>query len=319
MPIVSVAVAVVAAVAFGFSTVLQQGTARSTALRHSGTGRSWLPVLGLLDRLVRDRAWLVGWALSGFGFLCHALALHFGAIAVIQAVLVSKLMFALLISARRHSLRPTPRDWVGAAAICTGIITLVLLRGDVTQHDPTPRSVVGYAGIVGVAMATLVGLARLASLRRPNAQIRTALVAVASGMSFSGTAAFLVLVTNNIADRGPMGLLEWPTIGVAAFAIVGTVLVQDAFASGSLPTAVATMTITDPICSGIVGAVLFDAAPPGGWVLFAGLPLCAALVATGVVLLATSATLHDERHLYAAAAESKEWSASSSETVRSHG
>jgi hypothetical protein len=138
-------------------------------------------------------------------------------------------------------------------------------------------------------------------------------------MSFSGTAAFLVLVTGNVAGRGLTGLLEWPTVGVAAFSILGTVLVQDAFASGSLSTAVATMTITDPICSGIVGAVLFDAAPPGGWVLFVGLPLCAALVATGVVLLATSTTLHDESHLYAADAASEEWSASSSETVRSQG
>src|SRR5262245_1148835 len=122
MPIVSIAVAVVAAVSFGFSTVLQQSTARSTALRHTGTGRSWLPVLALFDRLVRNRAWLLGWALSGFGFLCHALALHLGAIAVIQAVLVTQLMFALLISARRHGLRPKPRDWAGAAAICTGIV-----------------------------------------------------------------------------------------------------------------------------------------------------------------------------------------------------
>jgi drug/metabolite transporter (DMT)-like permease len=309
-------------VAFAFSTVLQQGSARSTALRHAAAGhshhRSWLPVVRLFDRLLRDRTWMLGWAFGGAGFICHAVALHLGAIAVIQSVLVSQLMFSLLISARLRNLRPTARDWFGAAAICIGIVTMVLLRGEVGQHTPSRGSVAVYAVIILVAIATLLAVARAVTARRPHTQARTALVAIASGMSFSGTATCMVLLTGDIAERGLPGLFGAPVLGVAMFSVIGTLLVQDAFASGSLPTAVATMTITDPVCSATVGAVLFDAAPPGGWVLFVGLPLCAALVATGVILLATSTTLHDERHLHPPVV-SEEWSATSSQTVRSQG
>jgi hypothetical protein len=78
---------------------------------------------------------------------------------------------------------------------------------------------------------------------------------------------------------------------------MGSLLVQDSFASGSLPTALTAMTITDPLVSSIVGAVLFDAIPPAGVELAVGLPASGLLIAAGVVVLANSATLHDERHL----------------------
>ncbi|HEY7223750.1 MAG TPA: DMT family transporter [Micromonosporaceae bacterium] len=317
---ISVGLAVVAAVLFGFGAVLQQSSARTTALRH-GTGRArWLPVLRVLGRLVRNRSWLLGWTLNAVGFGCHVLALHLGAIAAVQSVLVMQLLFALLISARRRSLRPTPRDWVGASAVCAGVVTLVLLRGGVSQQQPSRGAVGLYVAVIVTAMASWLTAGRL--LRR-HAQTRTALVAVASGMCFSTTAVLLVVITSDIAQRGLVGAFGLPLLGLVASATAGTLLVQDAFASGSMPTALTATTITDPVCSAVAGAVLFDAMPPAGLELFLGLPGAGALVVTGVVLLATSATLHDERHLgaqaQAGAATSPAWRDTSSPTVRSHG
>jgi hypothetical protein len=108
----------------------------------------------------------------------------------------------------------------------------------------------------------------------------------------------VVVLSHDLTDHGPMSLLSWPLVGVIASASVGTILVQDAFASGSLPTAVTAMTIADPVSSGVVGTFLFDVTRPSGLELWLGLPLVAALIITGVTLLATSTTLHDERHLH---------------------
>ncbi len=129
MPIASVILAVVAAILFAVSTVLQQNSARSTAMaRPAARHRAWLPVLGVLGRLVRDPAWLVGWLLNVLGFVAHAVALHLGSIAVVQAILVVQLILALMITAARRSLRPSPRDWFATAIVCAGVATLVLLR-----------------------------------------------------------------------------------------------------------------------------------------------------------------------------------------------
>jgi hypothetical protein len=338
MPVLSILLALAGASAFALATVLQQGSARSTALQTGAASRrGWLPVLGILGRLLRDRRWLVGWVVNVIGFGCHVLALHLGAIAVVQAVLVLQLLGALLIAAARHSLRPKPRDWVGAVAVCSGIVTLVLLRGGVEQHVASQRAVLSYGGIAAAVIVGLVGVARL--LRR-RVQTRSALVAVAAGIGFSTTAAFIVVVTADISEFGLVGVFGWPLVGIVVSSTVGMLLVQDAFAGGSMPTSVTAMTITDPICSAVVGAVLFDAVPPHGLELVIGLPVAGMLVVTGVVLLANSPTLHDERHFAERSEQPAEsartptqrgvgqpevpgasdaWSSSSDETVRSHG
>jgi hypothetical protein len=92
-------------------------------------------------------------------------------------------------------------------------------------------------------------------------------------------------------------VLDWPLLCLLASAVTGSLLVQDAFASGSLPTALTAMTITDPLVSAVVGAIVFDATPPTGIHLWLGLPSCGLLVGLGVALIAGSSTLHDERQV----------------------
>jgi drug/metabolite transporter (DMT)-like permease len=270
-------------VLFAVSTVLQQGAARTSARRRGPRGRAdWLPVLGLLGRLLRDPGWLVGWLLNVAGFAAHALALHRGSIAAVQAILVVQLMVALMLTAYRRGIRPSPRDWVGTVAVCAGVATLVLLRGGVRQSVPSRASVALFVLVVVAVVATILVVAR-----RLAAQVRTALVAVGAGCCFCVTAVLVVVVTND-------PVLDWPLLCLVGSAAGGALLVQDSFASGSLPTALTAMTITDPAASALAGAVLFDVDRPAGLELTVGLPVSATLIVLGVVLLANSATLHDE-------------------------
>lgn len=299
MPLVSVSLAVIAAVLFAVSTTLQQGAARSTALDRAATSddlgalgkAEWLPVLNLLRRLVRDPGWLVGWLLNVFGFVAHAVALRLGSIAAVQAILVAQLIFALMITAARRSLRPTSRDWFAAAAVCVGVAMLVLLRGDVRQSVPPRAWLMVFLLVLGGLVITILGVARRIGR---HAQTRTALVAVGAGMCFCATAVLVVVITHDMSD-GVLRVLDWPLLCLVGSAIAGSLLVQDSFASGSLPTALTAMTITDPLASVVAGAVLFDATPPAGLELALALPVSALLIVIGVVLLANSPTVHDER------------------------
>jgi drug/metabolite transporter (DMT)-like permease len=300
---VSLALAVFAAGVFAVAGALQHAAARTLSVRAvarvAPDHREWLPVLRHLSRLVRTPIWLAGFTANVVGFLLHAAALHTGSITVVQAILVSQLLMALPLASLRTGQGPLRRDWLGTLAVCVGISSLVLLHGVPTPGDGSTRTAVPVmAGAAVAVMATLVSVARLA---HGHAQTRTALVGVAAGTGFSVTAALTVVLTGTIARNGLFaGLTSWPAFALAASAITSGILVQDAFASGSLPTALTAMTITDPVASWVWGAVVFDAAPPTGvWTLL-GYAGCGLLIATGVVTLAHSPTLHDERSVRSA-------------------
>ena len=86
-------------------------------------------------------------------------------------------------------------------------------------------------------------------------------------------------------------MLDWPLYGLLASGVTAAVLVQEAFASGSFPTALTAMTVADPLASWVAGAVLAGTTPAAG----PGALLGAAAIIGGVALLAYSPTLHDER------------------------
>jgi hypothetical protein len=199
-------------------------------------------------------------------------------------------MFAVAAAALLRRERPKARDWYGAASVCAGVILVVLLRGEVTQVAP-PRDQVGraVAGTV-VLIAAILVLARGAL----PAHLRSALVAVGAGIAFCTTAILIVVVTGDLARYGPIGAVSWPVPALALSAVVGSLLVQDSFAGGSLPVALTAMTVTDPLASGVAGVLLFDAARPGPATLV-GLAGAAVLIGLGVGVVANSGALTDDR------------------------
>jgi drug/metabolite transporter (DMT)-like permease len=283
--------------AFAIANVLQQSTARSTALVQAPPSRwrRWLPVLGFLGRIMRQPQWLLGWVFAAAGFCAQALALHLGALGVVEAVIASQLLFALLIKAVRHSLRPSRWDWLAATCVCGGVALLVLLRGGVHQKAPDRLSLAVFLGVVVLVIGAMVGIARRV---RHHVQTRTAIVAVGSGLAAGATAAVAVLVTADLSHGFVHGL-GWPLGAMLGLSAISMVLAQDAFASGSLPTALTAQTIADPVISMVAGVIFFDSAPLTGAALWLGVPLSIVLIGAGVTLLANSPIMHDERTLTA--------------------
>lgn len=302
--VATIALALLAAMLFAVSAALQQGAARRAA-GAAGQGR-WLTIIGILRTLLTDRRWLAGQGANVAGFVVHAVALRIGAIAVVQALLVVQLLFALPLAAARRG-RATEvvaqrdrggphraamntarrrrgllvRDWVGTALVCGGLILLV--GQGVPPHSGVRLTLLPGAAVgVVVVIAVLIGLARLVR----STQLRSALAAIAAGCCFASTAVLVVAATAALPQP------SWALLGIPVTTVAGGLLAQEAYARGSLPTALTAMTITDPVLSYAAGMTLFAVAAQPHPVLLAG---AAALVIWGVVLLAHSPTLHDER------------------------
>jgi hypothetical protein len=294
-----IALSLFAAMLFAVSASLQHHVARSTALRRyqadGGRPARWLPVLGLFWSLVRNPIWLLGAAVTTAGFLAHAAALRFGAIGVVQAVLVMQLLFALPLATVRRRRLPLVRDWIGTLAVCGGLIGLLTVRGVIPQTTDHRDRALPVVSVAAIIVVLLVMAARYA---RRHAHRRTAFMGVAAGICFCMTATFLVFLTADLSAHGLPGLVNWPILGIAATTMVGSVLVQDAFAGDSLPMALTATTITDPTASWIVGLLLFDVRPPAGIGTVIGLLLSGAAVAVGIGLLANSPTLRDRSSDY---------------------
>jgi hypothetical protein len=297
MRLVSTALAILAALVYAVSVTLQQPVARSAATaaarRALDAGgaprRPWLAVIALLGSIMRDPAWLVGWLLNVVGFGLHAIALHFGSITIVQAVLVVQLMIALGLTAAARREWPSPRDWCAAAAVSCGVVILIVLRGDVRQSTPGPQPLIVFAVLASVGIGSLLTVARLV---RHRAQLRTGLVSIGAGISFCTSAVFIVVFTDALHRLGLAAALHWSLPCLLVSSVLGSILVQESFASGSMATALTATTITDPALSCVAGFVLFDVTDPVGPAELAGVAASVLLIAVGVWTLATSATLH---------------------------
>src|SRR5581483_8329289 len=151
---VVVGVALAAALCYAAAMVLQQHTARA-----ADPARSLRP--GLLADLARRPLWLAGLAANVAGFACRFVALGAGGLVVVQPILVSSLLFALVASSRWHGDRLTAREWAGAAAIGAGLIGFIVAAGTDRGRTGAPaRAWLTGGGVIAVVTFGLVAWGR---------------------------------------------------------------------------------------------------------------------------------------------------------------
>jgi drug/metabolite transporter (DMT)-like permease len=275
---------------FAASASLQQHAARRTAAATHSTdslaGRAIIrPLFALVSKLVRNPMWLVGWCTNLLGFMVQAAALHFGSVAMVQPLLVTQLLFAMPLSTLWARRWPTALEWFGAAAVTAGVVVFLLIR-EVAPVEGEPDRV--RVIIAGFATAVLVGLLVLAAAGRPPL-VHATLVSVAAGLCFAMSAVLMKLTTDDLIHRGVAATaVDWPGYSLAVSTLVGLLLEQSAFATGSLSAAVAAMTITNPLASYLLGVLAFRVMPPASPGALAALAGSGALLIIGVSALSRS-------------------------------
>ena len=267
--------AVLSALSNACSAVLQ----RLAVVNHvSGARPAWRAAIDL----VRQPMWLLGalFLVGTFGF--QALALYFGPLSVVQPVLVLELIFTLGLRVFLLHDDIALRTWSAALTICLGLAAFLVVASHAQgTHDADAGQWILAVGIRGLVVLVLLLLARYGSPAR-----RAALFGAATAIVWSVDAAFVKQAVDVLAHSGPLGLLTgWPLYAVIATGVLGTVLLQGAYAAGPLAASQATLIIVDPLASIMLGMELFHEQLSSSPWYVAGVVASLAALGTGVVML----------------------------------
>jgi hypothetical protein len=276
---VAVVAATFAAALYALSSALQHRTTADVRLPGPAGHRS---LFGFASRTFRHPSWLLGTAASIGAVALHAVALHEGALALVQPVMISGVVFALpLRSWLDHE--PVARgEVVWAALLATALAGFLILATPASvatrPADQVPAAMV--AGGVGVAAAVCLWAGRRARGAKP-----AALLGAAAGLAFAGSAALIKTTTDIAAHDGVHVLATWPPYALLVVGAAGLLVNQLAFQSGPLRWSLPAISTADPMASLLIGIVVYDERLRGGiGVLSVEAALLAVAVASTIAL-----------------------------------
>ncbi|MEZ5077369.1 MAG: DMT family transporter [Solirubrobacterales bacterium] len=268
--------ALVAALLFALSTVLQQRVAMR-ATDHQARS-PWFML-----RLARNPVWLGGIALTWIGYGFHVAALSGGEIVVVQPILAMTMVFALPIGARLSAQPLDPRDLAAAAVAGAGLAAFLLASSPqegIENPGPGPWLAWGGGSLAVAAILTTTGF------RRSPAR-KAALVGTAAGVLFALHGAITKAFAEHL-DKGVSGLLgDWTVWAVLIVAAISMAVSQIALQAGDLAPAIASESVVDPVVSVLLGVGLYQEAihSSASGHLVSLLALAAMLAAVGYLAL----------------------------------
>jgi drug/metabolite transporter (DMT)-like permease len=239
----------------------------------------------LFMRLLRDRQWWLGSVVSAVGFTLQAAALGFGSVLLVQALLVTSLLFALPISARLSHRRVNRWQWTSAALLAAAVAVIVTVGNPTAGHSRASLETwTAVIVVLGPALVLCVVGARIWS-----GPVSAVLLAAVSGALWG----LFAVLTKGVVDRlddGLWALLRTPELYVwALVAIAGTSWQQSSFRAGALTASLPTMTVVEPLVGSVLGVVVLgETLRPGdaGWLTL--------IVAVAVMVVATLALARGE-------------------------
>jgi len=274
------------ALAAGLSSALAYGVASAVQHDQAGLVHRGNPLNpGLITRLAKRPIWLLGMAVDVAAVALQALALRYGAVVLVQLLIVGGLPVAVVLAAASARARLLRKEVVGLV-LCTGGLALAV-PGTTSVNLGHPAGAGAWslvALLVVVAVISLVGLGQRVRRLAPTA------TGIAAGIT-AGSSSVLLAVCAARIDH-PLALLQTVAPYAALALGLSTLLLsQAAFQTGSLGTPLAALSVTEPAVAVLLAVTVLHEHLPA-----ARLPLIAAALGggaaiSGVVLLARSAGL----------------------------
>jgi uncharacterized membrane protein len=226
-------------------------TQHAASVGVSNKHRGW----DLVTFLIRQPLWLLGWAAAAAGLAFQAVALHSGQLSVVQPLLVTELVFALVL--RRFWVHQdiAKMAWTAALVSCAALVVFLTAAEPHGGHlQPDAADWAFALAVFGGAVAMLTIVARWGSPVR-----RAALYATAASITWALMAALLKATTNVLAASGPVGMLEhWPIYALIASGVLGSVLQQAALQVGPLSVSQPLIVVVDPAVAIVLSIWIFD-------------------------------------------------------------
>ncbi len=229
----------------GIGDVLEQRSAQQVTDKPVGT-------LALFHQLLHDRRWWVGSLVAAAGFGLQAAALGLGSVVLVQALSVTSLLFALLISAKVNHRRITREQGIWAVLLVAAVGVVV------TVGDPqagTPRGSIHTWTVVAAVMVPGLVLCVIGARKFPG-WVAAMLLGVMSGSLWG----LFTVLTKGVVDqlgRGIPALLHTPELYVwALVGIAATAWEQSAFRAGPLTASLPAVTVSEPIVGSVLGVTV---------------------------------------------------------------
>lgn len=247
MPVIAVTAALASACAFAVSTSLQHraATEAPASAVHAG---------GLFRFLIRRPGWHLGLVVGGLAFLLHAVAVKYGALAVVQPIVVSGVVLAMPVRAALDRRAPARAEIAWAAVTAVGL-ALFVVASSPGAATGGPAGMHAVAFIVAGFMAA-VTCARAAMKTRSDVR-RGVLLGSASGILFGLVAGILKMV---VVDA--VGL--WTFVLVGALIVLGgwgVALNQRAYQVSPLSVSMPVLNIADVVVAIAFGFYVFGEIP----------------------------------------------------------
>jgi hypothetical protein len=246
-----VTVTIIFALAAALANAVHLMTQHAASAGVTGKVRGWK----LASFLIRQPLWLLGWVAAAGGFTFQAIALHGGQLSIVQPVLVTELVFALVL--RRFWVHQdiAKTAWTAALVTCAALALFLTAAEPHGGHlQPDAADWAFSLAVFGGAVAVLAVMARWGPPVR-----RAALYATAASITWALMATFIKAATNALAASGLVGMLaHWPIYALVASGIVGSVLQQAALQVGPLRISQPLLVVVDPAVAIVLSVWIFD-------------------------------------------------------------
>ncbi|WP_037606182.1 DMT family transporter [Streptacidiphilus rugosus] len=248
MTALSVLCALLCAAANAAVSVLQRLAALGPPTADNRPGGHWA-------WLLRSRAWWAGFAALLLAAVAQAAALGLGSLSLVQPLLTSELLFALVIGRLVFRRDPGRRTWAAFAALAVGLALFL------AATDPQPGGGAVAPGgrwlVVALAVSAVIVVLVAAAWKARGAG-KAVLLGCATATGFALTAALVKETLTRVGASGFAQLwTDWPVYALAVTGGGSFALLQVTLRAGTLRASQPALTLVDAMVSLALGRVLF--------------------------------------------------------------
>jgi drug/metabolite transporter (DMT)-like permease len=267
----------------GLGFVLQQRVARELPAGDALSFRLFLDLIG-------KPLWLAGIAAMVSGQLLGAAALGAGDVSLIEPLLTTNLLFALIFVRVLFGQRMGLREWGGSSALIVGVMVFLTCARPRESPDVAVTGTGWDAVASVVVVAMIVGpLVLLGSGR--GGRVRAAMLAGGAGLLFGLQDGLTRAVVASLGRGVVAVFVSWPVYVLLLAAITGILLMQSAFEAAPLRASLPVITATEPLVGIGYGIGVYGERVRTSPMWVAGEAIGLAVMVLGVVLVARSHTL----------------------------
>jgi len=269
--------------AVGYALAAAICLALASALQHqAATGEhGYRSGIHLLWRLAHRPRWAAGLAAGGGGLALHAAALHAGALAVVQPLLVTGLALALPLRALLDRHRPPAGQALAAVVLAAGVAVFVV-AADPSAGSPAP--VAGAAATMIAFGAAAAGACSMIATRARSGRVAGFALGLAAGILYGLLGGVLKAAVHAVIRQPAAAVTAWPVWALVVLGAWAFVVHQRAYAHAPLSVSLPVLSVANPLAAIVFGAAVFGERP-------AGSPLAMLAQAAGLAVMVASVTM----------------------------